>query len=192
MTIEELRNLSYNFSKYRIELQNKLRNFQESFNELKENFEDTDLFDCNDFICDNYPFEKSFDEIMVDDWINSINDKLTKKHIEIVNIITKEIKSSKKEYYQINFLEEIVSFLNNYMEADKKFWEWEFGCDTEEVVSKHGFYYDNEGRIFLAEIDNACRVNIPFSKLQELYEYFKVRPLQEIRIFIYWIQYIID
>lgn len=63
---------------YKQKMTSALIDFQNAYNKLVELFNDCDN-DCNNYICDNYPFEKSFDEIPVDDWVNSTIDNLDKK-----------------------------------------------------------------------------------------------------------------
>lgn len=65
------------FESYKIELLNKLNCFKEAYENLKSFF-DNDDFDCNNYICDNYPFDKSFDELNISDWINSVEKNLEK------------------------------------------------------------------------------------------------------------------
>ena len=67
------------FRLYRLAIQKRLENFIKAYEELEAIFEN-DEFDCNNFIVDNYPFEKSFDEYMqnLGDWQESIIENLNK------------------------------------------------------------------------------------------------------------------
>lgn len=62
---------------YKMQLLAKINSFKEAYNDLKTLFE-SDADDCNKYICDNYPFDKSFDELNISDWINSIEENLKK------------------------------------------------------------------------------------------------------------------
>ena len=62
---------------YKEKLSKALNKFLESYNELKELFEDDDN-DCNDYICNDYPFEKSFDEYAISDWVYATEENLKK------------------------------------------------------------------------------------------------------------------
>lgn len=68
-----------NFKVYKSEFLKKLNNFIRAYEDLEAIFEN-DEFDCNNFIVDNYPFEKSFDEYMqnLGDWQESIIENLNK------------------------------------------------------------------------------------------------------------------
>lgn len=67
------------FEEYKKQMKLRLFNFIEAYSDLEALFE-RDEFECNDFICDDYPFEKSFDEylIAIMDWKNSIEENLEK------------------------------------------------------------------------------------------------------------------
>ena len=65
------------FNEYKEKLSKALNKFLESYNELKELFEDDDN-ECNDYICDDYPFEKSFDEYGISDWVYATEENLKK------------------------------------------------------------------------------------------------------------------
>ncbi len=54
-----------------IKLQNAWSDVSECFN--------NNTIDCNDYICDGYPFEKSFDDINIFEWINNSIDNLQKQ-----------------------------------------------------------------------------------------------------------------
>lgn len=73
------------FENFKDKLMHKLENFQKAYNELSEFFEQEEKFDCNDFICDDYPFEKSFDEIQVSDWVYTVEEKLESKLEQLTN-----------------------------------------------------------------------------------------------------------
>lgn len=66
------------FNNYKAKLLAKLLQLKNAHDELKAFFDEEEDFDCNDFICDDYPFEKSFDEINIDDWIYAIASNLIK------------------------------------------------------------------------------------------------------------------
>ena len=62
---------------------NKKKDFLKLLNEFKKAYnnivefcanEEEDIF--NKYACDNYPFEKSFDEIPINDWVNSLEEKI--------------------------------------------------------------------------------------------------------------------
>lgn len=60
-----------------------LENLQQAHEALRELFDEEETFDCNDFICDDYPFEKSFEEINIADWIYSISKNLAKYEVKL-------------------------------------------------------------------------------------------------------------
>ena len=66
------------FEEYKKELTQKVFNFIKAYDELNTLFVDNEDFDCNDFICDDYPFEKSFDEyfLKLSDWDMKIKENL--------------------------------------------------------------------------------------------------------------------
>lgn len=55
-----------------------LKDFKTAYNNIVEfcNTDEDDTF--NKYACDNYPFDKSFDEIPIDDWVNSVEEKMQK------------------------------------------------------------------------------------------------------------------
>lgn len=59
-----------NKNEYKEELKAAIQDFKNSFNRLVELFGDADN-DANDYICDEYPFDKSFDELAVDAWADA-------------------------------------------------------------------------------------------------------------------------
>ena len=65
-----------NFKEYKEQFILKLNNFIRAYEELEEVFEND--IDCNNFICENYPFEKSFDEYLTRlyEWQESIMQNL--------------------------------------------------------------------------------------------------------------------
>ena len=64
------------FEKYKENLLAKLLQLKNAYDELNEFFDREEEFDCNDFICDDYPFDKSFNELAIADWTYTIEDKL--------------------------------------------------------------------------------------------------------------------
>lgn len=56
---------------------NALENFKRTYDDLKDIFVSSDI-DLNQYIVNNYPFDKSFEELNIDDWINSIKENLEK------------------------------------------------------------------------------------------------------------------
>lgn len=67
------------FRQYRENLLAKLYQFKNAHEELVEFFEDNENFECNDFICNDYPFDKSFNELAIANWVNTIEEKLDKE-----------------------------------------------------------------------------------------------------------------
>lgn len=63
------------FELYRLELKLAMNQLMSAWGRCNELFLDS-RFDCNDFIVDNYPFDKSFDEIPVRKWCESVIDRL--------------------------------------------------------------------------------------------------------------------
>lgn len=65
------------FEEYKKQMKLRLFNFIQAYADLQALFEN-DEFDCNDFICEDYPFELSFDEYLIklSDWQYSIEVKL--------------------------------------------------------------------------------------------------------------------
>ena len=64
---------------YKEEMKKRMENFKKAYEDLVELFEDEDN-EANDYIIDNFPFEKSFDEYLIGiyDWVNSTEEKLDK------------------------------------------------------------------------------------------------------------------
>ena len=65
---------------YKELMHQRMHNLYSAFSKLQELFEN-DEFECNDYICDNYPFEMSFDEYAgkVSDWHVSTMENLNTK-----------------------------------------------------------------------------------------------------------------
>ena len=61
-----------NFNEFKYNLLNEVNNFKKSFTALKEIFDTSDI-DVNKFICEDYPFDKSFEELHISEWCDSIN-----------------------------------------------------------------------------------------------------------------------
>lgn len=60
----------------------RLRNLREAWLECEEEFSNI-YTDCNDYMCDNYPFHKSFDEIDVCLWTATSIKKLNELIISL-------------------------------------------------------------------------------------------------------------
>ena len=83
----------------------------------------------------------------------------------------------------------ITTKLNNFMEEDHEFWETEFGCNSDEIVSKFGFGWSIQNDIekfsYLSG-DNVTDVNIPLediiNKINEAYG-----DVDGLRKLIFWI-----
>ena len=66
-------------AEYKKQMEERMNNLINAIEDLEDLFEE-EGFECNDYIQDDYPFEKSFDEylIAISDWKNSIEEKLEK------------------------------------------------------------------------------------------------------------------
>ena len=65
------------FEKYKDNLLAKVIQFRRAYEELRDFFDSEEEFECNDFICEDYPFDKSFDEYCnITDWQYAIQEKL--------------------------------------------------------------------------------------------------------------------
>ncbi len=66
-------------AEYKKQMGERMNNLINAIEDLVDLFEEED-FECNDYIQDNYPFEKSFDEylIAVMDWRDSTLENLEK------------------------------------------------------------------------------------------------------------------
>jgi hypothetical protein len=193
LSVPNLFDYCKNFNKQRTDLLKRIQDFKESYNSLKETLYEDIAFDTNSVICDNYPFDKSFDEHNVDDWIDTIRENLTNLAIIKFEKIENSLKS--KKTYSINetLLDDFASLLNNSMEEDSDYWESELGCDADEIVDYYGFGYEtNEKKLEMAEVDDLVPVKITEKNISELYSFFKDRPIEDRRYLIHWIRTIAD
>jgi hypothetical protein len=56
---------------------NALSALKSAWFQCEKSFSDSNI-NCNDFIVENFPFQESFDDINVFEWVNSSIDKLQK------------------------------------------------------------------------------------------------------------------
>ena len=66
-------------TEYKKQMEERMNNLINAIEDLENLFEEED-FECNDFICDDYPFEKSFDEYLIPvmDWRDATMKNLEK------------------------------------------------------------------------------------------------------------------
>ncbi len=69
---------------YEKELKETMQELKKVWKKCLEVFDNCD-FDCNDYIVENYPFNSSFDEINVEDWCDTIVDKIKENNVEQKN-----------------------------------------------------------------------------------------------------------
>lgn len=62
---------------YEETLMKRMYAFLKAYDDLVELFDGEEI-DCNDYITDDYPFDKSFDEINVSDWVFTTEEKIKK------------------------------------------------------------------------------------------------------------------
>lgn len=63
---------------------NAVQSFRSAWGKCNEVFSDIRI-DCNDYIVDGYPFDKSFDEIDVDEWCDKVIENISKDIHELKN-----------------------------------------------------------------------------------------------------------
>ena len=63
------------FKEYKKKMLEGFSKFMEAYDNLVEIFYD-DEFECNDFITKNYPFERSFDDLCIGHWRDTVEEKL--------------------------------------------------------------------------------------------------------------------
>lgn len=97
-------------------------------------------YDCNDYITDNYPFDKSFDDIDTINWIDKVIDNIEKsQNKEIANVFKVEKEKT------IPVMDEEISF-----SLDKG----TVLFDEEIVINTDGIYDNNRLRLIIhKEID---------------------------------------
>ena len=66
---------------YEKELKETMQELKKVWRKCLEIFNDCDN-DCNEYIVENYPFDSSFDEINVEEWCDTIMDKIEKNKVE--------------------------------------------------------------------------------------------------------------
>ena len=69
---------------YEKELKETMQELKKVWKKCLEVFDNCD-FDCNDYIVENYPFNSSFDEMNVEDWCDTIVDKIKENNVEQKN-----------------------------------------------------------------------------------------------------------
>lgn len=68
---------------YSIREKSKLKNCMTAFKMAYENLADamsTEHIDVNDFICDDYPFSQSFDELNISQWVDETIEQIDKSN----------------------------------------------------------------------------------------------------------------
>lgn len=97
-------------------------------------------YDCNDYITDNYPFDKSFDDIDTINWIDKVIDNIEKsQNKEIANVFKVEKEKT------IPVMDEEISF-----SLDKG----TVLFDEEIVINTDGIYDNNRLRLIIhKEVD---------------------------------------
>lgn len=180
------------FPAYQKTLLSLIENFKTDFDKLNTLFTDYILIDCNDFICDDYPFSLSFGDHNIFTWVESIQTNLKNKWLDMKESVKNSFKTKEEVKYNTQFLEELVSYLNNSMEKDSEYYMDLFGCERDEIIDSYGFGYDKEGELDKAEGDSLIPIAIPKDKLKELYNFFKDKPLEDSRIFIEWLTITLD
>ena len=196
-TIQELFNFYKRFPAYQSEMLKQLSNFEKAYKKLDAIFTNEILFDCNDFICDDYPFELSFGDHNISSWIENIKNNLTNKRIDMKESVKNSFTREDYPKYDLKFLETFVSFVNNSLEKDYEYWASYFGdddedCDGESIVDQHGFGYDDEGNLEMIEGDNLVPLMVIQKDLEELYNFFKDKPLEDTRILIEWLMLLLE
>lgn len=85
----------------------------------------------------------------------------------------------------------IVSELNGFMDGvDAPFWAEEYECPIDEIVSRFGFGYTNDGTIYyMTDKFNMTEVQIPLDKLYDELLHAQGH-IDEMRTLIFWIEYV--
>ncbi len=151
---------------------------------------------------DSYREEESIDENISDEEIKEeIEESLPIRLIvepdedndDLEESLNNEISDATGWCIETYFAEELVNVittkLNNFMEEDHEFWETEFGCNSDEIVSKFGFGWsmqNGEEKLSYLSGDNVTDVNIPLediiNKINEAYG-----DVDGLRKLIFWI-----
>lgn len=91
-----------NREEYEKKLKESMEDLKNVWNKCLNIFNGSD-FDCNEYIVENYPFESSFDEINVEDWCDTVIDKIREHSIEQRNnkIMQEDLKEKEIQEIEI-------------------------------------------------------------------------------------------